>query len=155
MDSLNTEHKEAEFYHEKDIFVLNLNEDNYVQSVSNTPEIEESCTTYCGWEIKLLNSRKGETNHYAATYDSVISKVDTIIHYRYFYRVEKVATYSLPVLSQSATPDGIIYQMGFDDGSFKFFKKEQGESQLNLVIDGEQVEVELQQGIASGVIQGF
>ena len=27
----------------------------------------------------------------------------------------------------------------------KFFKKEQGESQLNLVIDGEQVEVELQQ----------
>lgn len=144
-DSLNTEHKEAEFYHEKDIFVLNLNEDNYVQSVSNTPEIEESAPLIVDGKLNYLIQEKGETNHYAATYDSVISKVDTIIHYRYFYRVEKVATYSLPVLSQSATPDGIIYQMGFDDGSFKFFKKEQGESQLNLVIDGEQVEVELQQ----------
>ena len=144
-DSLNTEHKEAEFYHEKDIFVLNLNEDNYVQSVSNTPEIEESAPLIVDGKLNYLIQEKGETNQYAATYDSVISKVDTIIHYRYFYRVEKVATYSLPVLSQSATPDGIIYQMGFDDGSFKFFKKEQGESQLNLVIDGEQVEVELQQ----------
>ena len=144
-DSLNTEHKEAEFYHEKDIFVLNLNEDNYVQSVSNTPEIEESAPLIVDGKLNYLIQEKGETNHYAATYDSVISKVDTIIHYRYFYRVEKVATYSLPVLSQSATPDGIIYQMGFDDGSFKFFKKEQGESQLNLVTDGEQVEVELQQ----------
>ena len=144
-DSLNTEHKEAEFYHEKDIFVLNLNEDNYVQSVSNTPEIEESAPLIVDGKLNYLIQEKGETNQYAATYDNVISKVDTIIHYRYFYRVEKVATYSLPVLSQSATPDGIIYQMGFDDGSFKFFKKEQGESQLNLVIDGEQVEVELQQ----------
>lgn len=144
-DSLNTEHKEAEFYHEKDIFVLNLNEDNYVQSVSNTPEIEESAPLIVDGKLNYLIQEKGETNQYAATYDNVISKVDTIIHYRYFYRVEKVATYSLPVLSQSATPDGIIYQMGFDDGSFKFFKKEQGESQLNLVTDGEQVEVELQQ----------
>ena len=96
-DSLNTEHKEAEFYHEKDIFVLNLNEDNYVQSVSNTPEIEESAPLIVDGKLNYLIQEKGETNHYAATYDSVISKVDTIIHYRYFYRVEKVATYSLPV----------------------------------------------------------
>ena len=122
-DSLNIDHKVEEFYHEKDIFVLNLNQDNFIQSVSNTPEVEESAPIIVGGKLNYLVQENGQTNQYLATYDSAISKVDTIIHYRYFYRAEKLATYPLPVLSQSATPDGLIYQTGFDDGSFKVYKK--------------------------------
>jgi len=121
-DSLNIHHKEEEFYHEKDIFVLNLNQDNFIQSVSNTPEVEETAPIIVGGKLTYLVHKNGKTHQYLATYDSSISKVDTIVHYRYFYHTDKVNTYPLPVLSQSAAPDGQIYQIGFDHGKFKFFK---------------------------------
>jgi hypothetical protein len=122
-DSLNIDHKEEEFYHEKDIFVLDLNQDNFIQSVSNTPEVEEGSPIIIDGQLTYLVQENGVTNQYLATYDSVISKVDTIVHYRYFYDIEKLTTYPIPVLSQSATPDGLMYQTGFDNGSFKFYKK--------------------------------
>ncbi|MDB9963790.1 hypothetical protein OAD50_01780 [Vicingaceae bacterium] len=144
-DSLNIDHKEEEFYHEKDIFVLNLNQNNFIQSVSNTPELEETAPIIVNGKLNYLIQEDGETNQYLATYDSAINKVDTIIHYRYFYRAEKLTTYPSLVLSQSATPEGLIYQMGFDDGSYKFFKKTQiFGSQAFKTAGNEKFEVELQ-----------
>lgn len=131
-DSLNINHKEEEFYHEKDIFVLHLNKNNYIQSVSNTPEVEETAPIILNGKLSYLVHEKGKTNQYIATYDSVINKVDTIIHYRYFYNTEKLITYPFPVLSQSATADGTIYQTGFDNGVFKFFKSPLAERQVDL-----------------------
>ena len=121
-DSLNIDHKEEEFYHEKDVFVLNLKDDNWIQSVTNTPEGEETAPILVNGELTYLVQDNGKTHQFLATYDSAVSKIDTIIHYRYFYNSEKLVSYPLPVLAQSVTSDGVIYQLGFDQGTFKFFK---------------------------------
>ncbi len=144
-DSLNIEHKTEEFYHEKDIFVLNLNQDNFIQSVSNTPEVEETAPIIVNGKLNYLVQENGKSRQYLATYDSVISKVDTIIHYRYFYKTKKLITYPLPVLSQSATREGLIYQMGFENAFYNVFKKSLSQiNQSSLKISEEKVEVKLQ-----------
>lgn len=132
-DSLNIDHKEEEFYHEKDIFVLDLNQDNFIQSVTNTPEIEETGPILVNSKLTYLVHENGKTLQYLATYDSAISKIDTVIHYRYFYNSEKLATYPSPVLEQSVTTDGLIYQIGFDEGVFKFFKNSLAEREISEV----------------------
>lgn len=132
-DSLNIDHKEEGFYHEKDIFVLDLNQDNFIQSVTNTPEIEETGPILVNSKLTYLVHENGKTLQYLATYDSAISKIDTVIHYRYFYNSEKLATYPSPVLEQSVTTDGLIYQIGFDEGVFKFFKNSLAEREISEV----------------------
>jgi WD40 repeat protein len=123
-DSLNLDHHEGEFSHEKDIFVLDLKQNNYIQSVTNTPGLEETAPILLNGTLSYLAQHKGRTSQYTAKYDSVVSKIDTIIHYRYFYETNRITDYSSPVLSQSVTSDGVIYQSGFNKGTFQFYKKQ-------------------------------
>lgn len=152
-DSLNIEHNEDEFAREKDIFVLTLGEENSIQSVTNTDEISETSPILIEDKLNYLTNDKEISNQFYAEYDSAISKIDTVVHFRYFYNTEKVSKYRSPVLSQSATKDGIIYQSTYAKGTFAFYEKQFAENkQVGETIKGEKLSPTIRESITESFL---
>jgi hypothetical protein len=96
---------------QQDIFVFDLeNRSKLLDRITNTPEIDETLPyEYNGKYYSFLSSENGFRNRSIAYVDSVISAIDTAIHYRYFTVTKKVSAYQRDIHD---------YEFHAQDGSF-------------------------------------
>jgi WD40 repeat protein len=74
-------------------------------------------------EFFYLSDKNGIVNRYFAEYDSVISLVDTTIHYRYFANSYPLSNYNRNILSHDInTETGEIGEIIFHDSRYHMFK---------------------------------
>ncbi|MEX2379677.1 MAG: hypothetical protein WD530_02975, partial [Vicingaceae bacterium] len=107
-DSLNRESEIDPFAHEKDIFVYDLNQPEApIQSVSNTSNIDELYPLDYNNQLTFIEHKGANSIRYTAEYDSAVSRIDTTIHYRYFYNAEKVKEYDRNLLFQSTNKEAV------------------------------------------------
>jgi len=124
-DSLNIPHEIDRFRHEKDIFVYDLlNDENPISEVTNSDDRNEGSPVLVGDKI-LYTEHIGESSiRYTAKYDSTISRIDTIIHYKYFYNSEVQGRYARNLISQSSNQENEIQQLTYKDGNYAFFSEQ-------------------------------
>ncbi len=132
-DGLNTDYEGEYFNHEKDIFVYDLlNGDEPITSVTNTDKIDESSPLILGNEIYYLIHDQNTTSRYQATFDSSVARIDTIIHYNYFYKSEQKESYTRNILSQNASNAEVISQMSYKDDRYSLYLKKAEKFQSNF-----------------------
>lgn len=123
-DSLNVEHEENEFSHEKDIFAINLDlKNSKIQSVTNTNDVNELSPKIAQNKLNFVVYMADKTEILTAKFDSIVSRIDTVIHYSYFYKTNQLERYNRPLLSQSYTNDGVVFQSNYTEGKYFFYKK--------------------------------
>ena len=83
------------FSRNNDIFFYNTQtKSTILNRVTNTPEINETKSQeYNNGIISFLSDSNGIYNRYVGVLDSTISFVDTIEHYRYFYKTTAITNY--------------------------------------------------------------
>jgi hypothetical protein len=118
-DSLNTAHKINAFDHEKDIFAFDLNDEDFpIQSVTDSKYKSETTPLWVDSNLFYSEQKGAITERYKAKFDSTISRIDTTIHYRYFYNSESFGKYSRNLIGQSANRSEKIDQISFKDGKY-------------------------------------
>lgn len=123
-DTLQSERDVSLISKNRDIYGFNLNNrSNVLERITYTPEISESHPAqYDSVRYTYLADYKGTLNRYVATYDSLISRIDTTIHYRYFTKSTPVTNYKTDILDyqvNSKTGRYSFYQ--YADGGYKFY----------------------------------
>lgn len=107
-DSLNQSTIIDPFAHEKDIFVYDLSRaDAPIQSVSNTDNKNEQQAVNVGNQLSFIEQKGANSIRYKAKYDSAVARIDTTVHYRYFYDIEELQDYDRNILYQSTTNDTV------------------------------------------------
>lgn len=139
-DSLPRKVEIKPFKKDYDIYIFELNKLNrrILKRVTKTPEINE----FQPYEMDRLKytyiaDDNGIVNRYIASYDSVISSVDTAIHYRYFSKSSIVTNYRRNILQidyQKRT-DHIALLM-LHDNQYKLFV---GKSHLDKMLSSDEV----------------
>lgn len=86
-----------------DLFYLSYNPKSQIAiRVTNTPDINETqAQEYSKQTIAYLSEKNGVYNRYIAQFDSSISFVDTVEHYRYFFNSKAISNYSRNVIEQN------------------------------------------------------
>jgi Tol biopolymer transport system component len=86
-----------------DLFYLSYNPKSQIAiRVTNTPDINETqAQEYSKQTIAYLSEKNGVYNRYVAQFDSSISFVDTVEHYRYFFNSKAVSNYNRNVIEQN------------------------------------------------------
>lgn len=86
-----------------DIFYLSYNPKSQIcVRVTSTPNVNETqAQEYSKEAISFLGEKNGVYNSYIAKFDSSISFVDTVEHYRFFFNSRAVTNYKLNVLEQN------------------------------------------------------
>jgi Tol biopolymer transport system component len=138
-DSLNLPHEVNPFLNEKDLFVYEMDQkETPIRSVTNTDDIDESKPLILGDKVYYSVNKKGETERFAAQYDSAVSKIDTAIHYRYFYESEKKERYNRNIIEQSSNQDLSIDQISYSDGRYALYNKQTETQQQDLPTESNQ-----------------
>lgn len=85
-----------------DIFYLSYNPRSQIAiRVTNTPDINETqAQEYSKEAIAFLSEKNGVYNRYIAKFDSSISFVDTVEHYRFFFNSQAVSNYNRNAIEQ-------------------------------------------------------
>jgi Tol biopolymer transport system component len=90
-----------------DLFVFDLkNKDKtkVLRRITNTPDASElQPAEYKPGIITFLSDESGIANRYLASFDSVITHVDTSAHYRYFTRNSPMTDYARSIVSHDAS----------------------------------------------------
>ena len=74
-------------------------------------------------EFFYLSDKNGIVNRYFAEYDSIISLVDTAVHYRYFANSYPLSNYNRNILSHDInTETGEIAEIVYHDGRYNLYK---------------------------------
>ena len=128
-DSLNQESIiKTVFSHEKDVFVFDLLDDDFpISSVTDTDEKSEIKPLVLNDKVYYLEHNGINSLRYEASFDSSVARIDTTIHYNYFYTSEQKGNYSSNILDQAAGPGKTISQMSFKDSRFSLYKKNMDE----------------------------
>lgn len=86
-----------------DLFVYNYSSRSPIlKRITNTPLADEIMPEPAGTNtINYLSDETGIYNSYVAVLDSMVSSVDTTIHYRYFVNTKATTNYSNSILYQS------------------------------------------------------
>lgn len=123
-DSLNISHQVDRFNHEKDIFVYDLlNDENPISEVTNTSNKDESSPVLLD-DIIHYTEQVGESSiRYKAEFDSAVSRIDTIIHYNYFYKSEIQGQYPRNLIAQTSNQEGEIQQITYKDGRYALYSE--------------------------------
>jgi hypothetical protein len=113
----------------KDLFAYNLNsKSNVLRRVTNTPNINE--TQPIQWEgnkVAYLANSNRVYNRYVAEFDSVISHIDTIAHYRQITRTEPITNYPRNILEHSTEPgSNKMSEIVFKNGRYQLHSMEIG-----------------------------
>lgn len=124
-DSLNLFHEENEFKHEKDVFVYHLDRKaDRIMSVTNTALKDERNPIVSGGTLYYLEDHQAKSIRKSAIYDSSISRIDTTIHYDYFYKTETEGIYNRNILHQQSNANHFINQIHFIDGKYALLTKD-------------------------------
>ena len=108
----------------RDVFAFNLKTRSpYLERITNTPDlIERDPFQYDSIRYTFRADYEGVLNRYVATYDSIISRIDTTIHYRYFTTAAALSNYRNDLLNYSVHPQyGRYGSMVFEDGRYHFY----------------------------------
>lgn len=94
-DTLRKDVPNKVYPHFKDLYFIDIETpDNVLERLTNTPGINESMPAeWAPLQYTYLSDEGGITHRNIAHVDSVISAIDTAIHYRYFTVSEEVNTY--------------------------------------------------------------
>lgn len=98
--------------------ITNSNKNNYIkpQAVDNR-------------RITFLSDENGIYNRYVARFDSVISHIDTAIHYRYFAEIEPITHYNRNIIEHYINHGKTIAQdLIFKNGFYRIFEYEVNEA---------------------------
>ncbi|NNC83096.1 MAG: hypothetical protein HKN79_05930, partial [Flavobacteriales bacterium] len=122
-DTLDDYYMEQETQLLKDIFVLDLNDRDVLERITDTPERDErSPFEYDSIRYTFLAEKDLIYDRYVAEYDSAISRIDTVIHYRYFTRVERLTRLENNPIGFHLNASGENYSFfNFRDGRYRFY----------------------------------
>ncbi len=123
-----TDHQEA-----TDLFIYDLkNRGKVLQRVTNTPGINEvQPSAYDSSRYTYLSDANGVKNRYVARFDSVISHIDTTVHYRKFTVTHPLTDYSRNVLEYEIDPGtGNYTLLNYRDGQYHLYLKNRSEDQM-------------------------
>jgi len=122
-DTLRTKHTVTELQSNRDVFGYNLkSRSRYLERITDTPGlIERHPHQYDESRYTFTADYEGITNRYVATYDSVISRIDTTVHYRYFTTAKTLSNYREDLLNYSVHPStGQFASLTFSEGTYQF-----------------------------------
>lgn len=93
-----------------DLFIYDYNsKSKNLLNLTNSPNYNETePIVYSNKEILYLGDNSGIVNRYLARFDSTISSIDTIIHYRFFSRTMPVTNYSGSILNHDVNPKYLL-----------------------------------------------
>lgn len=124
-DSLNVPHFEDRFRHETDIFVYDLlNDEAPISAVTNTDNRNETMPIIVDDKLYYLTQEQNRSSRYKAVYDSAVSRIDTIVHYNYFYNAELMDQYNQNLLWQSSNRNKLIDQLFYEKGNYTLYTKQ-------------------------------
>jgi WD40 repeat protein len=109
----------------RDVFAFNLKTRSpYLERITDTPDlIELDPHQYDSIRYTFRADFEGIQNRYVATYDSVISRIDTTIHYRYFTNASPLTNYQVDLLKYSVAPKAGQYGiMTYTDSKYRFYR---------------------------------
>lgn len=106
----------------KDIFIFELQGGKVLERITNTPtHNDRSPYAYDSLRYSFLSEKDLVYDRYVASYDSVISRIDTTIHYRYFSEIERLSKYrNNPIEYHVPSKNGEYSLLDFIDGSYRF-----------------------------------
>lgn len=105
----------------KDLFIYDLKQRSPVLTrLTNTPDADERYPARHGpGTYTFLSDRNGTMNRYKVRYDSVVSHIDTAVHYRYFTVEEQLTDLRRSILEQDVRGDRYT-QLMRQDGKYRF-----------------------------------
>jgi hypothetical protein len=123
-DTLRTKALVTEIGTYKDVFAFNLGTRSpYLERITDTPLLNERLPyQYDKERYTFLADYEGTANRYVAAYDSLISRIDTVVHYRYFTTAEALTNYRQDLLNYSAHPaSGHFGALVYKENKYQFF----------------------------------
>lgn len=124
-DTLRKENDFERIIDRNDLFVFDYgSKDQLLQRITNTPEVNETQPYGLGDnKFLFLSDESGITNRYLGTLDSMISRIDTTIHYRYFTKTQPVTNYKRNILHHQVDPaSGKLIDMVYYQGRYRFYR---------------------------------
>lgn len=110
-----------------DLFILDLKEEDQqlkiLERLTNTPLANETQAYQIGDKSYVyLSSENGIINRHIAYKDSLISHVDTIVHYRYILNNGSQTNYVTNIIEQNARANiGKVANLFFQNNQYKFY----------------------------------
>lgn len=141
-DTLRTNAEPTIINQNRDVFAFDLKSRSpYLERITDTPDlIEKNPYQYQGRQYTFLADYKGTTNRYVAVYDSVISRIDTTVHYRFFTVAEPLSNYTSDLHEYTVHPGtGEFSVLTYADNRYQFFRG-------NTSNDGVSVEEIMEEG---------
>ncbi|MEI7896173.1 MAG: hypothetical protein WCJ26_04005 [bacterium] len=132
--------KIEKLHYNNDLFLYNYaSKRNILQRLTRTTDAHETQPQAYGDNyFCFLSDQNGIVNRYLARYDSTISYIDTIAHYRYYTTVYPVTDYSRNILEQDISPKAAkIGEIIFRNRNYKMFTSD-------LILPGQVVKVDPQ-----------
>lgn len=113
----------------KDIFRFDLaTRSPILARLTETPGTDErEPAMYDSTAYTWLSNAEQVQDRWVARYDSAVSAVDTIIHYRHFTVAEKVTDYKRGILEQDVAGNGRFTELTYRDGAYHFRTGNTGE----------------------------
>ncbi len=123
-DTLRKDIKVKPYDAQKDIFVYNLRDKARVlKRITNTPNADESYPSQLDTlNYTFLSDENGVVNRFAAIYDSVISYIDTVVHYRYFTSTAPLSNFNNNILEYDIVEKKGNYSiLMLNEGRYRFY----------------------------------
>ena len=108
----------------KNIFLYNYSKKSKIlKRITNTPLADETNPVeYNNQYISYLSDENGINNRYISRIDSMISYIDTAMHYRYFTTSYPITNYSRSIIEQNVSIKAKKYaEVIFSDGFYKMY----------------------------------
>ena len=106
----------------RDVFVMDLANRSVLERITNTKNIDERTPfAYNQGKYTYLAAKEGVYDRYVARYDSVISRIDTTVHYRYFTETQRLShTKVSPLEYDVNAQDDYFSYLTFEKGRYRF-----------------------------------
>lgn len=138
-DTLRAKVKPHLFPTDKDIFFFDLERRHKpLDRLTATPGVNEiQPAQYDSIRYTYLGDGTGLLNRYMANYDSVISHIDTAIHYRRFTVTERISDLDRSILNYEVSPkQGRYSQLMYRDGHYRFYHGRTAQDKVSKVEEG-------------------
>lgn len=123
-DTLNqsTNHLSNRVKDKKDIYLLDLSDEDRVMNMTNTLNSDErSPKRFDELRFSFLSDATGISNRYIGHLDSTILSIDTVITYRYYSQTEPITGYARALKDFDGNPElGSMVQLYQKDGKHRF-----------------------------------
>ncbi len=107
-----------------DIFIYDYaNRSNKLKRITNSPLVNDfQPVEWAGGHVGFLSDENGITNAYIAGYDSTLTAVDTVSHYRYFSKSWSISNYKRNITDFDASVSARkVAKVVFEDKRYRMF----------------------------------